>query len=200
MHTDEVRRIAHDPEAIENFYRLHVEAILGFVSRRVRDPHVAADLTADVFLAAMESASTFDPRRGEARGWLFGIARNVVHTEYRRVARDQQMHERIAGRRLLDDDDIERLQERIDAESVSRALLDDIARLPQSERAVLELVAVDQLTVTEAAAALGIRAVTARVRLHRARSSLRAGTNTRTAHLGPATPVAAPLTPTLEAS
>jgi RNA polymerase sigma-70 factor (ECF subfamily) len=38
---------------------------------------------------------------------------------------------------------------------------------------VLELVAVDGLTVSEAAAALGIRAVTARVRLHRARVALR---------------------------
>ena len=37
----------------------------------------------------------------------------------------------------------------------------------------MELIAVDQLTVTEAAAALGIRQVTARVRLHRARKALR---------------------------
>lgn len=46
--------------------------------------------------------------------------------------------------------------------------------LPEGERVVLELIAVDQLTVTEAAAALGIRQVTARVRLHRARKALRA--------------------------
>jgi RNA polymerase sigma-70 factor (ECF subfamily) len=37
---------------------------------------------------------------------------------------------------------------------------------------VLELVSVDGLTVTEAAAALNIRQVTARVRLHRARQAL----------------------------
>ncbi|MFE6988946.1 sigma factor-like helix-turn-helix DNA-binding protein, partial [Streptomyces pharetrae] len=43
----------------------------------------------------------------------------------------------------------------------------------EGERAVLELIAVDQLTLTEAAAALGIRQVTARVRLHRARRALR---------------------------
>ena len=104
---------------------------------------------------------------------MFGVARNVVSAEHRRAARDQQLQHRIAGRRLLDDDDIERLQERIDAGRDSRALIEAMARLPDSERAVLELVTVDQLTVTEAAAALGIRAVTARVRLHRARSTLR---------------------------
>jgi RNA polymerase sigma-70 factor (ECF subfamily) len=48
-----------------------------------------------------------------------------------------------------------------------------LARLPEDERAVLELVAVDGLPVKEAAAALGIRPGTARVRLHRARRSAR---------------------------
>lgn len=46
--------------------------------------------------------------------------------------------------------------------------------LPEAERAVLELVAIDELTVAEAAAAAGVRPVTARVRLHRARCKLRA--------------------------
>ena len=47
-------------------------------------------------------------------------------------------------------------------------------RLPEAERAVLELVAIDELTVAEAAAAAGVRPVAARVRLHRARRKLRA--------------------------
>ena len=46
-------------------------------------------------------------------------------------------------------------------------------RLSESERAILELVALDELSLTEAAAAAGVRPVTARVRLHRARRKLR---------------------------
>jgi RNA polymerase sigma-70 factor (ECF subfamily) len=61
----------------------------------------------------------------------------------------------------------------MDAESPARRALAAMAMLPESERAVLELVVVDQLTVGEAAVALGIRQGTARVRLHRARQSLR---------------------------
>jgi len=38
---------------------------------------------------------------------------------------------------------------------------------------VLELIALDDLSVREAAAVLGVRPVTARVRLHRARGALR---------------------------
>jgi RNA polymerase sigma factor (sigma-70 family) len=46
-------------------------------------------------------------------------------------------------------------------------------RLPAAERAVLELVALDELSLAEAADAAGVRPVTARVRLHRARRKLR---------------------------
>jgi hypothetical protein len=48
---------------------------------------------------------------------------------------------------------------------------EELRALPESERAVLELVSVDGLTVAEAAAALNIKPVAARVRLHRARAA-----------------------------
>ena len=49
-----------------------------------------------------------------------------------------------------------------------------MARLSDDERAVLELIALDGLTVTDAAQVLGVQPVTARVRLHRARRTVRA--------------------------
>jgi RNA polymerase sigma factor (sigma-70 family) len=63
---------------------------------------------------------------------------------------------------------------RIDAAAQSRRLYAAMDRLPEVERAVLELVALDELTVAEAAAAVGVRPGTARVRLYRARRKLRA--------------------------
>ncbi|WP_432108848.1 RNA polymerase sigma factor [Streptomyces sp. AA1529] len=165
---------ARDPQQFEQFYRRHVEGVTRFVARRVGDPHTAADLTAEIFLAVLDSAHTYRPGRGSETAWLYGIARNVVSSERRRVARDSARDQRISGRRLLDADDIARLEEKLDAESPGRRALDAMKRLPEGERAVLELVAVDQLTVSEAAASLGIRQVTARVRLHRARRALRA--------------------------
>jgi RNA polymerase sigma factor (sigma-70 family) len=62
--------------------------------------------------------------------------------------------------------------EKIDAARRVRELHAGLQALPEGERAVLELVAVDGLSVAEAAAALNIRQVTARVRLHRARQNL----------------------------
>ncbi|MDR6974071.1 RNA polymerase sigma-70 factor (ECF subfamily) [Streptomyces sp. 3330] len=162
-----------DPRLFEEFYRRHVDPVMRFVARRVDDPHTAADLTAEIFLAVLRSAHSYRPDLGGETAWLFGIARNVVSSERRRVARETARDLRFSGRRLLDADDIVRIEDRLDAESPGRRALAALARLPEGERAVMELIAVDQLTVTEAAAALGIRQVTARVRLHRARKTLR---------------------------
>jgi RNA polymerase sigma-70 factor (ECF subfamily) len=165
-------RLNEDPAAFEAFYRRHVDAVLRFVARRVGDPHLAADLTADIFLAVLDSAHTYVPGRGSEIAWLYGVARNVVSAQHRKAAREARATGHVAGRRLMDDDDLVRMEERIDAERRMRGALEAMAGLPEGERAVLELVAIDQLTVAEAAAALGIRQVTARVRLHRARKAL----------------------------
>ncbi|WP_433367813.1 RNA polymerase sigma factor [Streptosporangium sp. CA-115845] len=165
-------RLSEDPEAFEAFYRRHVDAVMRFVVRRVSDPHLAADLTADTFLAALDSANTYRPGRGSEIAWLYGVARNVVSAHHRRAAREVRATSRVAGRRMMDDNDLTRMEERIDAERRMRRALEAMAGLPEGERAVLELVAIDQLTVTEAATALGIGKVTARVRLHRARRAL----------------------------
>ncbi len=168
-----VARIADDPQALESFYRRHVGAVNRFIARRVDDPFQAADLTAEIFIAAIGSAHTFREASGSELGWLYGIARNVLSSDRRRTAREQVATGRLAGRRLLDDDDIARLEDRIDAESAARAAHAALAGLADDERAVLELVAVDGLAVKDAAAALGISPGAARVRLHRARRSAR---------------------------
>ena len=164
-----VRRIGSDPDAFEAFYRRHVADVGRFVARRVTDPHTAADVTAEVFLAVIDAAAGYRGGPGGARGWLFGIARNLAAADRRRHARDAAKTARISGRRLLDTDDITRAEEQIDAARRLAALTPGLAALPAGERAVLELVALDGLSVAEAARVLGIRPGTARVRLHRAR-------------------------------
>lgn len=168
-----MRRIGEDAEAFEVFYREHVEVVLRYATRRCRDPHAAADLVAEVFLAAISASAGYRAERGTPVAWLHGIARNVAAAEDRRAARARVVEGRLAGRRPLHEDDIVRLEERIDAERGLAALLERLAALPAGQRAVLELTAVDGLTVAEAADALGTSSVSVRVRLHRARRALR---------------------------
>jgi RNA polymerase sigma-70 factor (ECF subfamily) len=166
----DVGSIATNPDAFEAFYREHLETVQRFVARRVSDPHLAADLTAEIFLAAVDSAASYRPDRGAPGAWLVGVARNVLSNEFRRQARARTVERRISGRRLLDADAVTRIEERIDAERQARALYSALASLAPRDRALVELVAVDGLSVTEAAAVLGVQPGTARVRLHRSRA------------------------------
>lgn len=163
---------ASDPEAFEAFYREHIDAVQRFIARRVADRELAADLTADVFVAAIESAETYRPRQGAPIAWLYGIAQIAVASRARRAGRERRATARVLGRELLDEDDFPRIDDRLAAEQHSRRLYEAMNRLPDGERAVLELVALDDLSPAEAATALSLRPVTARVRLFRARRRL----------------------------
>lgn len=170
---EELRWIGTDADLFEAFYREHVENVQRFVARRIGDRERAADLTAEIFLAAIDSAHHYRPRRGEPRAWLFGIARTLLASERRQRGRERIGQERLRGSVLLDEEDAARMDARLDAAAQARHLYAAMDRLSEVERAVLELVAIDELTVAEAAAAAGVRPVTARVRLHRARRKLR---------------------------
>lgn len=168
----QVHGIGSDPDVFEAFYRRHLDAVSGFVARRVTDPHRAADLTADIFLAAIDASGRYSTERGAPGAWLIGIARNVIADDVRQRARERRAVGRIRGRRLLDPDSIARIEERIDAERELRRVYDALGCLAERDRQLFELVALDGLTITDAAQVLGLKPPTARVRLHRARTRL----------------------------
>lgn len=163
---------ARDPAGFAVFYQQHFDAVLGFVTRRTDSAHLAADLTADIFLTALEQSGSYDARRGAPVAWLYGISRNVLASHFRGSAREQRAVSRIAGHRMLDEQDVAAIEGRIDAARAARRLAGQHAALSEPLRAVLDLVAVDGLSTREAAQALGISSATARVRLHRARKAL----------------------------
>src|SRR5260370_7654306 len=77
-----VRSIGTDPAAFTEFYRAHVDEVTRFVTRRVADPQLPADLTADVFLAVIEAAEHYRRSFGGPRTWPYGIARNVIAPQH----------------------------------------------------------------------------------------------------------------------
>lgn len=168
-----VARIATDPDALEAFYVEHAPDVRAFLVRRVADPHLVADLTADIFLAAIDHADRYRAEHGTPVAWLMGIARNKVADSRRRTSRRLRAESRVIGRRFLDDDAINRIEERIEVERYSRILYAALDSLPKRDRRLVEMVGVDGLSVVEAAGELGVKPGTARVRLHRIRALLR---------------------------
>jgi RNA polymerase sigma factor (sigma-70 family) len=170
---DLLGRLSADPAAFETFYRRHVDRVIGFTARRVREPADVADLVAATFLNVLTAARSYDAERGEPTAWLLGIAARLIANSRRREGRESAATARIAGRRLVDESDIERLEERMDAARASRAVLDALDRLRPSAREALMLVGAEGLSPTEAARVLGISAAAFRMRLSGARRALR---------------------------
>lgn len=167
--TDEalLARSVRDPVAFEPLVARHAAALHGYLARRA--PDAADDLLAEVWLRAYAARRTFDAGRGPARGWLFGIAANVLARHWKRRTRTTP-----AGCGLQEaEDPWQAVDQRLDAAAVAPALRRNLQQLPVAERELLLLVAWEQLSLTEAAAVVGIPAGTARSRLHRARSRLR---------------------------
>jgi RNA polymerase sigma factor (sigma-70 family) len=161
-----------DPAAFELFYRRHVDRVVGFAARRLPDAADVADVVATTFLTVLTSSASYDPQRGEPTAWLMGITHRLIAGSARRSRKHAALVTKIAGSRLLDSDDIDRLEERIQAEQSARTVMDAVNRLKPNARDALLLVGVEGLTPTEAAQVLGISPANFRMRLSAARRAL----------------------------
>ena len=148
-----------------SIFELSEREILAYALRRVRRPEDAADVVAETFLAAWRRID--DVPDGDAgRLWLYGAARRVLANQRRGDLRRS---------RLAD-----ALRVELAATAVAPApadqssvLRDALGRLEEPDREVLALRYWEELTPAEIAVVLGVPAVTARSRLHRARRRLR---------------------------
>ena len=162
-------RGANDARArVEELFAQHSTEIHTYLSRMVRDPELAADLTQDTFVRAYRSLDTLeDPEK--ARPWLFRIAHHLALDELRRrrIVRFLPW----AGESRGAAPSAERIA--MDAR-LSSTLERALARIPERQRAALLLSELNDLTGQELATALGVSHVAARALLTRARESLRA--------------------------
>ena len=73
--------------AISALYRRHVQAIYRYLYYRVGDEHTAEDLTAEVFLRAIEGLPNYEPRGVPFAAWLYRIAQARMADYFRRQRR-----------------------------------------------------------------------------------------------------------------
>jgi RNA polymerase sigma factor (sigma-70 family) len=135
---DLLRATRTEPAAFAVFYRRHARVVLACAARRLGDAELAADVTSEVFAAALAGSDRFDPARGSARSWLFGILANQVGTALRSRTADSRARRRLGMEPIALAEDqrawVERLASEQDAALVRRLL----AELPERERALLE--------------------------------------------------------------
>ncbi|HZP47182.1 MAG TPA: sigma-70 family RNA polymerase sigma factor [Vicinamibacterales bacterium] len=83
-----VEAAQQNPSHFAELYERHVDRVYAFVLARVRDRHVAEDLTADVFHKALAALPSFEWRGAPFGAWLIRIAANALADRRRRPTRE----------------------------------------------------------------------------------------------------------------
>lgn len=169
-----LRRSVREPELFADFYRDHVEALLGFFARRVYDPQVALDLAAETFAQAFISRDRFRGSTEEqASAWLYRIARRQLSRFFRRAQVERRGLERLGIEPpQLDDEQQARVEELADIEGLRGVIRGELGRLSHVQRQAVELRIVEELPYAELARRLDISEGTARVRVNRGLKAL----------------------------
>jgi RNA polymerase sigma-70 factor (ECF subfamily) len=167
-----VSRSREDPSAFAELYGRHAAAIHRYHSRCTRDADAALDLTAETFAQAWLTRMRFrDEAGGSAAPWLYGIARNVLLMSVRRRRIERAGLERLG---MLGDPRTTSGVEHQPDDSWLVELEAALEELPAAQREAVRLRFDADLAYDEVAQRLETSPQAARVRVHRALSTLRA--------------------------
>jgi len=142
-----------------------IPALRRYARALMRDRASADDLVQDCLERAV--SRWYQRRDGDVRAWLFTILHNLAVNQFRKAAS--------RGRHVpIDESNEDSFGEAAVQEQklIYRDVLEKLARLPEDQRAVLLLVAVEDLSYAEAAKVLGVPVGTVMSRLSRARERL----------------------------
>ena len=158
--------------AVSRLFVSHAAEIFGYAARRL-GPDTGADVTADVFIVAMERWHSFDPSLGTELGWLYGIASNLIRRHWRTEERRLRALAAAQSRLNTSADPLLRVEQRADAAAHLAAVVAAIVAMSADNRDLLLLTAWEQLGPADVAEVLGIPVGTVKSRLSRIRASLR---------------------------
>ena len=163
-----------DAGAFAAFYRRHEDGMLLFFLRRTRDPQTAADLTAEVFAAALESSKRFRRRPQPAVAWLFGIAKHKLAASRRRKRVEDRARRRLRMEPLvLTDDALDRVEALADADRSAEVLKRLLAELPPDQHDAVRSRIVEERDYEDIALELDCSASVVRQRVSRGLRAMR---------------------------
>lgn len=163
-----------DQTALRALYEREHRFLMGVALRIVRDRAAAEDVLHDAFMAIWNRASTFDPARGEGRGWMCSIVRHGALSAVRASARTVSVDEELLDD--LQDADPQAAPDMLDAFSMRSTLgqLDRcLERLDVAKRNCVLLAYLDGCTHAEIAERLSAPLGSVKAWIRRGMASLK---------------------------
>jgi RNA polymerase sigma-70 factor (ECF subfamily) len=171
VHNDEPSLIErakrYDQKAISELYKRHVQSIYRYIYYRVGDVNVAEDLTADVFLRALEGLEGFTYRGIPFSAWLYRIAHARAMDHFRQQAK-RELLPLDEGLAATGKGPQAAFEAKLDHEELQSA----IAQLTTDQQQVIILKFVEELSNAEVARILGKSEGAVKSLQHRALKSL----------------------------
>jgi RNA polymerase sigma-70 factor (ECF subfamily) len=139
-----------DKQAIGEIYRMHVDVIYRYIWTRVRDDSVAEDLTAQVFLKALEGLPSYRPSGKPLLAWLYRIAYARIVDHWRKQERrvEVPLEETLPARGP-------RPEELLEAEADWVTAIDLVAQLTDDQQDVVILRFIGEMSLAQVAETLG---------------------------------------------
>lgn len=141
-----IQRIANgDHGAGGTLYRRFARPFFGMAKNRLGDAGLAEDAVQETFVSVWRSAPTYRPERASGAAWLYAVARNRITDAARRIGKHQSRETPSAyanGNGNGSDpfhSNGHGPEEEAEAAWLATTVHDALAKLPERERAVVEL-------------------------------------------------------------
>lgn len=159
-----------DEAAFAAIYRRYLPLVLRWCWRETRNRELAADLSAEVFAAALTAARRYRGQ-GPVAAWLLGIARNKLRESRKRGRIEDSARRRLGVQpAAITDADLERVEEIASVDETMGAL---VAGLPEDQRRALVGRVVEERSYEEIARELCCSQLAVRQRVSRGLRTLR---------------------------
>jgi RNA polymerase sigma-70 factor (ECF subfamily) len=158
-------------EAVAELYNRYHENIFHYIWSKVSDPHLAEDLTGDVFLRMVTNLPKYRTTAAPFPAWLFRIARNLVIDHARKAGTHKELPIDNHTSHLKDDGDS--LSDIVDQNFSMEQVRVALQELNSLRQEVLILRFFVGMSLNEVASLLGKTVGSIKVAQHRAINELR---------------------------
>ena len=168
------RILSGDEEAFTALVRKHQKGVHALAWRKIGDFHIAEEITQDTFLQVYKKLSTLK-NPNQFAGWLYVIASNLCKRSMQKKKLLMQSLENTPVAEIEESSYTRYISEQQETEITERhheIVKKLLKRLPESERTVVTLHYLGEMTAKEISRFLGVSVNTINSRLRRARARL----------------------------
>lgn len=164
------KAVGGDQKAWQQLYQIFSAAVYQFFLKNTQNPELSMDKVQEVFIKVYRNRESFT--YGSLKTWIFRIAKNLLIDEWRKKGKAELASEHVADVVVADDNVEEQVLKVLEHQNMKELIDRGLEKLKDSERMVVCLVYLADLSISELAQIMEIPLGTAKTRVRQARLKL----------------------------